>query len=74
MNSRVGRWLLERLEEEVGGDDCLTSEDRSEKTGSSGEKSRTRGITGWALMDFYDEPVKDGIVPLLVELNYRRLA
>ncbi|KAG1736766.1 PLC-like phosphodiesterase [Suillus lakei] len=28
-------------------------------------------IRGWALMDFYEDPIGQGIVPLLVECNFR---
>jgi 1-phosphatidylinositol phosphodiesterase len=28
-------------------------------------------IRGWAFMDFYEDPVDAGVVPLLVECNFR---
>jgi len=28
-------------------------------------------LRAWVLMDFYDEPVESGLVPLLIECNFR---
>lgn len=73
---RVGRWLVGILADtnnnnnngDVHDDGTLAREK------GTNEGSRTR-VRGWALMDFFTDP-KDvdagaGIVPLLVECNYR---
>jgi len=53
VNARVGKWLLDQFAE------C----------GENGDVYGGPRIRGWALMDFYEEPI--GIVPLLVECNFR---
>jgi 1-phosphatidylinositol phosphodiesterase len=35
------------------------------------EKADEPRIRGWAYMDFYEDPVESGVVPLLVECNFR---
>jgi 1-phosphatidylinositol phosphodiesterase len=55
VNTRVGKWLLDHLAE------C-------EEKGDVGEGPRIRG---WALLDFYEDPLEQGVVPLLVECNFR---
>jgi 1-phosphatidylinositol phosphodiesterase len=57
VNRRVGSWLLEILS---------ASGTRGEKAEASAPK-----IRGWTFMDFYDDPVDQGVVPLLVECNFR---
>ena len=53
VNGRLGRWLLDRLGRDGGGDGDAR-------------------VRGWALLDFYAEPEgADGVVPLLVECNFR---
>jgi|SRR6267154_2782805 len=39
--------------------------------GECGEKDEGPRIRGWALMDFYDEPIEQSIIPLFVECNFR---
>jgi 1-phosphatidylinositol phosphodiesterase len=45
--------------------------------GKKVQRTRTKGaideprIRGWAYMDFYEDPVESGVVPLLVECNFR---
>ena len=60
VNSRFAAWLLD-----------LLSEDPSDST-SIDEKPLLDGprIRGWVFLDFYSSP-DPGLVPLLVECNYR---
>ncbi|OJA07601.1 hypothetical protein AZE42_06270 [Rhizopogon vesiculosus] len=53
VNTRVGKWILAQFEK------C------EEKGGVDGDPQ----IRGWALLDFYEDPL--GIVPLFVECNFR---
>ncbi|KAI9511337.1 PLC-like phosphodiesterase [Russula earlei] len=46
VNSRVARFLLDAIKEDVM-------------------------LRAWVLMDFYDQPVGSGVVPLLIECNFR---
>lgn len=76
VNSRVGRWLLGIL----GGD---TPPDLKNKKSIGGEaqleekqnllspETHEPRIRGWVLMDYFNEPEKGGLVPLLVECNFR---
>ncbi|CCM05793.1 uncharacterized protein FIBRA_08026 [Fibroporia radiculosa] len=57
VNGRVGKWLLDFL----GGQD-----DVCEKRLDGDVR-----IRGWAFMDFFMDPEDGGMVPLLVECNYR---
>jgi 1-phosphatidylinositol phosphodiesterase len=88
VNSRVGRWLLQRL---VGEDDVVAdtqdtkSANGSEATlvgvdkGLTGAKHALFGVRevpqprlrGWVLIDFIRDPYNMGIIPLLVECNWR---
>ncbi|EGN96244.1 hypothetical protein SERLA73DRAFT_76223 [Serpula lacrymans var. lacrymans S7.3] len=58
VNGRVGKWLLDTLGESVGG---LTEK---------GSDSQPR-IRGWTFMDFYEDPIVAGVMPLLIECNFR---
>ncbi|TFK46025.1 PLC-like phosphodiesterase [Heliocybe sulcata] len=66
VNSRVGKWLLDTL-----------GQDPREQTSGDLEKGQHRRIMdgprlrGWAFLDFYTDPVEHGVIPLLVECNYR---
>lgn len=42
--------------------------DRFDEREESDGKSR---ISGWALMDFYEDPIGQSVVPLLVECNFK---
>jgi 1-phosphatidylinositol phosphodiesterase len=71
VNSRVGRWLLGIL----AGDYPVElknqePEGREKVSGQSSEAPEPR-VRGWVLMDYFDEPERDGLVPLLVECNFR---
>ncbi|KAI6151058.1 PLC-like phosphodiesterase [Pisolithus tinctorius] len=55
VNSRVGKWLLERL--------------TGTASGLARNSDARPRIRGWALMDFYDDPA--GVVPLFIECNFR---
>ncbi|KAH7910614.1 PLC-like phosphodiesterase [Hygrophoropsis aurantiaca] len=58
VNGRVGKWLLDILGSDNFADDEKTSD-------------REPRVRGWAFMDFYEEPVAHGLVPLFVECNFR---
>lgn len=60
VNSRFAKWLLDLLSEETS------------DPASVGEKQCIDGacIQGWIFLDFYSDP-DPGLVPLLVECNYR---
>jgi len=55
-NSRFGFWLLNTLTGEING----------EKGSISGHK-----VTGWTLMDFFEDPEDRAVIPLLIECNSR---
>ncbi|KAG0705319.1 PLC-like phosphodiesterase [Suillus ampliporus] len=55
VNARVGKWLLDQFGERREHDDA-----------DEGPR-----IRGWALMDFYEDPMEQGVVPLFVECNFR---
>jgi 1-phosphatidylinositol phosphodiesterase len=59
VNSRFSKWLLDLLSQETSDPATI-------------EKPHTDGayIRGWIFLDFYADP-DPGIVPLLVECNYR---
>lgn len=57
VNSRFGFWLLNTLTGKANGEKGATI---------SGPK-----VTGWTLMDFFEDPEDRGIVSLLIECNFR---
>lgn len=70
VNSRFGRWLLGIL----GGDAPIDLGAKEVVIGENDEKpprAMEPRIRGWILMDYFDEPVHNGVVPLLVECNFR---
>lgn len=72
MNARFGRWLLERLTEDA--QDAEKSPLPLKLESSVDEKPHVQGelrVRGWVLMDFYTYPEDKGVVPLLIELNFR---
>lgn len=60
VNARLGSWLLNQLSQGAG-KPCASSE----------EPETDPKIRGWALLDFYRDPEKNSVVPLLIECNYR---
>ncbi|KAH7889971.1 PLC-like phosphodiesterase [Phlebopus sp. FC_14] len=58
VNFRVGKWILDRLSSE--------SREKFDQEDDAGPR-----IRGWALLDFYEDPLEQGIVPLFVECNFR---
>jgi 1-phosphatidylinositol phosphodiesterase len=69
VNSRVGRWLLDIL----GGGDIPTDL-KTEKTAlkeNYAKRSVEPRIRGWVFMDYFDEPDHNGVIPLLIECNFR---
>lgn len=80
VNSRVAKWLLDKLSSIANPAESQSQlpEDNVEKGSPSDEASiGNRGprveprVRGWVFMDFYTDPIENGIVPLLVECNYR---
>ena len=61
VNVRIGRWLLDMLKDSAG----VTPFDDAQPC--------THGprIRGWTFMDFFAEPAEGGVVPLLIECNFR---
>ncbi|KAF9484915.1 PLC-like phosphodiesterase [Pholiota conissans] len=66
VNSRLGKWLLDQLGGTSDANGKGMKEDK-EKV-SAAEEPRIRG---WTFLDYYAEPEDGGIIPLLVECNYR---
>jgi len=56
VNSRVGHWLI----------DALTGKMKGER----GTTIPCSKVTGWTLMDFFEDPEDRAIVPLLIECNF----
>lgn len=77
VNSRVARWLMQMLcsESTVVAASPDNEEFKTEKlSGMNPHVSMHEGrvrLRGWTFMDFYEFPLDNGIVPLLVECNYR---
>lgn len=74
INSRFVRWLLDQLSSSAR----TISDTEREDGGNVDEKGNVEKavipepkIRGWALLDFYTEPYESGLIPLLVECNYR---
>ncbi|KAK7449768.1 hypothetical protein VKT23_013243 [Stygiomarasmius scandens] len=69
VNSRVARWVLGVLGGELDSIVGRTEEGRTEreKLKISGDEPRIRG---WVMLDYYSNP-GDGLVPLLIECNFR---
>ena len=59
VNLRVAEWLLSKL----GGDGNTPEPGRSER--SAGPR-----IRGWVMMDFFQDPQDNSVVPLLIECNF----
>lgn len=57
VNSRFGHWLVT----------VLTGKIKGEK----GTTVSCPKVTGWTLLDFFEEPEDQAIVPLLIECNFR---
>lgn len=82
VNSRVGRWLLGQLGGEAALFDFLGHEDwdfvdnesdaqeEGRATAFSGAVEEVR-LRGWTFMDFCVDPPEAGLIPLLVEANWR---
>lgn len=59
VNARVGKWLL----------DELTQGDVTTELGRRIRKEPR--VRGWVMMDFFQDPLDVGLIPLLVECNFR---
>ncbi|KAF9009474.1 PLC-like phosphodiesterase [Cyathus striatus] len=66
VNSRVAKWLLDLL---CGDNNIVTSSNRD--LGEKFDEKEEPRVRGWALMDYFNHPENGGLVPLLVECNFR---
>lgn len=57
VNSRFGFWLINALTGKVN---------REKGTTISGTK-----VAGWTFVDFFEDPEDRGVIPLLIECNFR---
>ncbi|EIN08032.1 PLC-like phosphodiesterase [Punctularia strigosozonata HHB-11173 SS5] len=87
VNARVGRWLLGLLVDQAstfrrGGEGALPLKVEEEQFQDKLHDIRTYvgggdmqvvepRVRGWVMMDFYTDPEEAGLVPLLIELNFR---
>jgi len=81
VNARVGKWLLDLLSNDADNDQLSSRSsdpDPPEYTRSevhdSFSVSRSDAaprIRGWVLMDYFEDPMEQGLVPLFVECNFR---
>ncbi|KAI0948706.1 hypothetical protein AcV7_009376 [Taiwanofungus camphoratus] len=65
VNGRVGTWLIDMLSSGSAG----KLQSSSERAGK--DKARDIRLRGWALLDFFEHPENNAVVPLLVECNFR---
>lgn len=65
VNGRVGTWLIDMLSSSSAG----KLQSSSERAGK--DKARDVRLRGWALLDFFEHPENNAVVPLLVECNFR---
>ncbi|KAH0830301.1 hypothetical protein J3R83DRAFT_1669 [Lanmaoa asiatica] len=80
VNERVGKWLLDRLSSDNANHqrDPPDHERRrctlpnAKDTRLAPGKDAGPRIRGWVLMDYYEDPIDAGVVPLFVECNFRR--
>ncbi|KIJ69662.1 hypothetical protein HYDPIDRAFT_80179 [Hydnomerulius pinastri MD-312] len=78
VNGCVGKWLLDRFTDASGSNSRSHTHSKAgstdeEKDHDYEHKYDDAGprIRGWALLDFYDDPIEAGVVPLFVECNFR---
>ena len=79
VNDLVGKWLLARLNPDDAIHQRAPVDHEDQKgilTGADNAKSTPRTdpdlrIRGWLLLDYYEDPIGAGVVPLLVECNFR---
>ncbi|KAI0792804.1 PLC-like phosphodiesterase [Abortiporus biennis] len=67
VNARVGKWLLDILS-------STSFKSRGEKESEKLQYEMNevgRRVRGWPLLDFFQDPEDNGVVPLLVECNFR---
>jgi 1-phosphatidylinositol phosphodiesterase len=57
VNSRLGSWLIRTL--------------TGKTTGEKGSAISGPKVKGWTLMDFFEDPEDCGVIPLLIECNFR---
>ncbi|KAI0933495.1 hypothetical protein AcV5_005625 [Taiwanofungus camphoratus] len=65
VNGRVGTWIIDMLSSGSAG----KLQSSSERAGK--DKARDIRLRGWALLDFFEHPENNAVVPLLVECNFR---
>jgi len=80
VNERVGRWLLGIFAGDApnpGARSISRFFNFNTVNAKKAQTIRKKGaideprIRGWAYMDFYEDPVESGVIPLLVECNFR---
>ncbi|KIM87478.1 hypothetical protein PILCRDRAFT_63700 [Piloderma croceum F 1598] len=80
VNERVGRWLLSTFAGDAPNPDARSISRFFNLNTANPKKAQTirkKGaideprIRGWVYMDFYEDPVESGVIPLLVECNFR---
>ncbi|KAI0042108.1 PLC-like phosphodiesterase [Auriscalpium vulgare] len=69
VNSRVARFLLAALSSTAIPAQAVS--DAGESDAARARYDEGPELRGWTLMDFFEEPVGSGVVPLLVECNFR---
>ena len=57
VNSRFGLWLINTLSGKI--------------IGGKGSTTSRPNVKGWTLMDFFEDPEDHGVIPLLIECNFR---
>lgn len=81
VNDRVGKWLLGQLssnnanrrrnsfdDDPLGCTCTLSKADDARLAACTDAGPRIRG---WVLMDYYEDPIDAGVVPLFMECNFR---
>ncbi|KAG9318175.1 PLC-like phosphodiesterase [Chiua virens] len=79
VNERVGKWLLDQLGadytnwqrnwSDYGHPKCTADRTDNSRFGPFADAGPR--IRGWALMDYYEDPIGAGVIQLLVECNFR---
>ncbi|EIW85462.1 PLC-like phosphodiesterase [Coniophora puteana RWD-64-598 SS2] len=76
VNHRVSDWLLGLLggededEDQGEGEDSLADADLDNEKTEKFTESQPR-IRGWAMLDFFNEPVNPGLIQMFIECNFR---
>lgn len=69
---RMMRWQSEyKVEKSTPRSSGGRTEDDSHSANRDGGDGPGPRLRGWTFMDFYEDPIKSSIVPLLVEGNFK---